>query len=177
MRWLKNLFLLWIVSLCLSLVVCIESVGAMKINYLSKEFQLFIRGIEDASRYYNIPPKLLYAIAYVESGFNFRAVNVNRNRTRDYGIFQINETNLKRFGYSKGVAFHPYWSAYLAAYILRECINEVGYSWKAVDCYNKGSSRAKENSKYVWKVYRAMQKLENTSLNQFAFLNIENKKN
>lgn len=130
-----------------------------KENYVSN-FYLFMKGIEDASRYYGVPQNLLYAIAYVESGFNFRAVNVNKNKTKDYGVFQINERNLKRFGYSKEVAMHPYWSAYLAAYILKECINKVGYSWKAVDCYNKGAEKAKNNSKYVWKVYTMMQKLK-----------------
>lgn len=116
-------------------------------------------GIRDASVYYDIPEPILWVIAKIESNFNFSAVNKNRNGTYDYGIFQINDYNLRRLGYSPEVAFDPYWASFLSAYILKECILQVGYNWKAIDCYNKGAGRSSDRSQYVWNFYRAWNNL------------------
>ena len=114
--------------------------------------------VEKAGEYYGINPRLLLAIAYVESGFNYRAVNINKNGSRDFGMFQINEKNLKRLGLPVKVAFNPCKSAYVAGYILRQCVNTYGYTWKAIDCYNKGY-KAKGYTKYVRKVLRAYRRI------------------
>lgn len=117
----------------------------------------FTQCIEDASKRYGINPYILYAIAKVESGFNPRAVNYNRNGTVDYGLFQINSSNLKRLGIPVWYAYDPCYSAYLGAYFLRQCIDVYGNSWRAVDCYNKGN-KASHSSKYVWLVYRELKR-------------------
>ena len=107
--------------------------------------------IENAGYYHNVNPKLLLAIAIVESGLNPTAVNKNRNGTRDYGMFQINENNLKRLGFSIDVAFDPCKSAYIAGYLLKGCVKKYGLTWEAIDCYNKGY-KAKGYTTYVRKV-------------------------
>ena len=116
------------------------------------------RCIEKAGKYYGINPRLLLAIAYVESGFNHRAVNVNKNGSRDFGMFQINEKNLKSLKIPVKVAFDPCKSSYIAGYILKQCVNIFGYTWKAIDCYNKGH-KAKGYTRYVQKVIKAYRRL------------------
>jgi len=113
-----------------------------------------------ASQHYGVPYELLIAIAQVESNFNPRAINTNRNGTVDRGIMQINtswDSYLRRYGIDPRWVWEPCYNIHLGAMVLRHCIDTYGYSWRAVDCYNKGS-RARENSRYVWNVYRAMQK-------------------
>ncbi len=114
---------------------------------------------EEAGRYYGVSPRLLWAIAKVESNFNPRAINRNKNGTYDIGLMQINSRwlpVLKRHGlYDERLIWHPCYNTFVGAWVLRQCINRYGNSWKAVDCYNKGS-KAKETSQYVWKVYRSL---------------------
>ena len=113
-----------------------------------------------AGTYYNIDYRVLKAIAKVESGFNPYAINVNKNRTVDIGIMQINSSWLNRlslYGINQNHLYNPCYNIYLGAWILRQCINKYGNTWKSIDCYNKGT-RARENSLYVWKVYKELQK-------------------
>jgi soluble lytic murein transglycosylase-like protein len=111
---------------------------------------------EDAGRYYGVSPHLLWAIAKVESNFNPRAINRNKNGTYDIGLMQINSSwlpYLKKHGIDPSLLWEPCYNAHVGAMVLRHCIDTYGYSWRAVDCYNKGQ-KARENSMYVWKVYK-----------------------
>lgn len=112
----------------------------------------------DSSKRNNVNPDVLLAIAKVESGFNPSAENVNKDGTKDYGMFQINERNLKWLGLDVEQVINPCTASYVAGFILKRCINEYGYSWKAVDCYNKGKN-AKENSKYVKNVQKVLKEM------------------
>jgi soluble lytic murein transglycosylase-like protein len=113
---------------------------------------------EDAGRYYGVSPHLLWAIAKVESNFNPRALNRNKNGTYDIGLMQINSSwfpYLKKHGIDPSLLWEPCYNAHVGAMVLRHCIDTYGYNWRAVDCYNKGK-RARENSMYVWKVYKSL---------------------
>ncbi len=113
---------------------------------------------EEAGRYYGVSPHLLWAIAKVESNFNPRAINRNKNGTYDIGLMQINSSwlpYLKKHGIDPSLLWEPCYSAHVGAMVLRHCIDTYGYNWKAVDCYNKGK-KARENSMYVWKVYQSL---------------------
>jgi len=118
----------------------------------------YMQCIKNAAYYHNVNPKLLYAIAIVESGLNPKAVNKNKNGTKDYGMFQINEDNLKRLGFSREIALDPCKSAYIAGYLLKVCVGRFGLSWQAIDCYNKGY-KAKGYTKYVRKVLKVYRRL------------------
>lgn len=111
-----------------------------------------------AGKKYKVNPDILLAIAVVESGMKANAVNVNKNGTKDYGMFQINEENLKRLGIPVEYAFKPCLASFIAGYILRECINRYGYTGRAIDCYNKGY-KARESSNYVIRVKKALEEL------------------
>ncbi|MGC8851973.1 MAG: lytic transglycosylase domain-containing protein [Hydrogenobacter sp.] len=115
---------------------------------------------DKASQEMGVNRKLLVAIAYVESGLRHDALNRNSNGTYDIGIMQVNSSNipkLKRAGIIEKE--EDLWDVCknirAGAYILKECIANYGFNWKAVDCYNKGKN-AKEISTYVWKVYRVL---------------------
>ena len=114
---------------------------------------------EEAGRYYGVSPRLLWAIAKVESSHRWNALNRNKNGTYDIGLMQINSRwlpVLKRYGlYDERWIWEPCYNAFVGAWVLRQCISRYGCNWKAVDCYNKGS-KAKETSLYVWKVYRSL---------------------
>ena len=113
---------------------------------------------EDAGQYYGVSPQLLWAIAKVESNFNPKAINRNKNGTYDIGLMQINSSwlpYLKKHGIDPSLLWDPCYNAHVGAMVLRHCIDTYGYSWKAVDCYNKGKN-ARENSMYVWKVYKSL---------------------
>ena len=57
--------------------------------------------ITSAAQQYGVPPSVALAVAKVESGFNPNAVNsANANGTTDYGVFQINSSNLASLGIS-----------------------------------------------------------------------------
>jgi soluble lytic murein transglycosylase-like protein len=110
---------------------------------------------------YNVNPLLLLAIAKTESGFNRYAINKNKNGTIDYGMFQINSSNLKRFNIHPSYVMHDVcYASKIAAYVLSSCIATYGNTWKAVDCYNKGRN-AKNTSEYVWKTYKNLISLSN----------------
>lgn len=117
---------------------------------------------EDAGRYYGVSPQLLWAIAKVESNFNPKAINRNKNGTYDIGLMQINSSwfpYLKKHGINPSLLWDPCYNAHVGAMVLRHCIDTYGYSWRAVDCYNKGK-KARENSRYVWKVYKNLQQAQ-----------------
>jgi soluble lytic murein transglycosylase-like protein len=114
---------------------------------------------EEAGRYYGVNPRLLWAIAKVESGHRWDALNRNKNGTYDIGLMQINSRwlpVLRKHGlYDDRLIWEPCYNTFVGAWVLRQCMNRYGNTWRAVDCYNKGS-RAKETSQYVWKVYRSL---------------------
>ena len=115
---------------------------------------------DGAAKYYNVDPWLLYSIAYVESRFNPNAVGVNKNGTKDLGMMQINDRvwlpKLARMGISKSMLKDPCVSVYVGAWILRQNINDLGYTAQAIGAYN--SRTPVHNKRYAKKVYEAYAK-------------------
>ncbi len=108
----------------------------------------------DAGKRYGVDPYLLVAIASVESGFNPRAINRNKNCSIDYGIMQINSYWLKKYKIPTSWVWEPCYNIHFGAMVLKRCMDRKAQNLKlAIDCYNKGD-KAKENSEYVLKVYR-----------------------
>ncbi len=128
------------------------------VSFSSEFWECFV----GAGRYYNVNPYLLYAIAKVESNLNPKAYNKNRNGTYDIGIMQINSfwiPKIKRYGGSEKSLWEPCYNIYIGAWVLGQCIHELGLTWKAIDCYNKGKGRARERSKYVMKVFKELESM------------------
>ena len=66
----------------------------------------------------SLPPNLLRAIAQVESGGNPKAVNVNKDGSRDYGLMQINERTALTFGHDLNTLYDPDVSIRIASKLL-----------------------------------------------------------
>ncbi|MCS7262213.1 MAG: lytic transglycosylase domain-containing protein [Aquificaceae bacterium] len=111
----------------------------------------------EAGRRYGVDPLLLVSIAKVESNFNPRAVNVNRNGSVDYGIMQINAHWVSRYKIPVEWLYEPCYNIHFGAMVLKKCLHRYKYVHLAVDCYNKGS-KAKGHGAYVEKVFRNYRK-------------------
>ncbi len=121
----------------------------------------------EAGKRYNLNPKLLYAIAKIESNFNHKAVNKsNKNGSYDIGIMQINSRwlpLLKKFNIMENDLYNPCQNIMVGAWILAQCILKFDYTWKAVDCYNKGFN-ADGKSRYVLNVKRILKQILDSNL-------------
>ena len=120
-----------------------------------------------AGERYGIEPVLLYAIAVSESSLNPAAIHINdKNGTYDVGIMQINSRwfpVLEKFGIKEDDLYNPCQNIMVGAWILAQCMHKLGVSWKAVDCYNKGPTKAKHLSKYTLKVHKIRKRVLSSS--------------
>lgn len=133
---------------------------ALNFGFASEFDALFIKYGE----IYNIPPKLLWAIAKTESEFNPNLTAKNDNNSTDYGLMQINSINLPTFekmDYSKNDLFNPEISIKCGAIILRSCLDRWGFNYKAVNCYNGRVS----NNNYNVRVLSKLAKNQKTNKN------------
>lgn len=114
---------------------------------------------DEAGAQYRINPQILRAIAKVESNYNPRAINWNRNGTYDFGVMQINSS----WGYTLG---REWWSTLgdpctnikAGAMILSACMEKYGYTWEAIGCYN--SQTPDKRDRYAMTVYKQLQRME-----------------
>lgn len=112
---------------------------------------------ESAATTYKLDPWLLMAIAKVESSFNSKAVNINKNKSMDIGMMQINDIwlpTLKKHGIRKEHLFEPCTSVFVGAWIMAQNIKHFGYNRDGIGAYN--SPRNVEiRRNYAKKVYAA----------------------
>ena len=110
---------------------------------------------EEAGSRYGISPSLLYAISKGESSFNPIAINYNTNGSYDYGLMQINsswEPALRKLGITWGTLADPCTNVMVGAWVLSQCIQDYGYTWPAVGCYN--SRTPSKRDRYAAKIAR-----------------------
>ncbi|MDW8066227.1 MAG: lytic transglycosylase domain-containing protein [Aquificaceae bacterium] len=111
----------------------------------------------EAGKRYGVDPILLISIAKVESNFNSKAVNINKNGSRDYGIMQINTYWVNKYKIPLDWLYEPCYNIHFGAMVLKKCMLTYNQVHLAVDCYNKGS-KAKGHGAYVEKVFRNYRK-------------------
>ena len=94
---------------------------------------------------FNIPFKLLKAIALTESNLNHTVINSsNSNGTSDFGLMQINSIHLNRYqNINETDLLNPSINVYIGAEILHRCITKHKLNYKALNCYN---GRVKNNN-------------------------------
>jgi soluble lytic murein transglycosylase-like protein len=93
----------------------------------------------EASARYNVPASLLKAIAKHESGGRTHAVNTNTNGTRDIGLMQINSgwlPMLQRHGLKEQDLYDPCVNVLIAAWILSNNFQKLGYTTQGLGAYN-----------------------------------------
>ena len=124
-----------------------------------------------ASAHYTLPPLLLLAIKYVESGSRLDVqINKNTNGTEDIGLMQINTSwldELENVGIDRYDLEDSCINITVAAWILNYEMNLISDNesfWVAVGHYH---SRKKELSKsYIDKVSAVWQRLQQYESNQ-----------
>jgi len=113
---------------------------------------------EEAGELYGISPVLLWAIAGVESDFNPQAVNRNGDGSYDFGVMQINSSWAPILGLDAWLKLgDPCFNVKAGAWILSQCIERHGYTWKAVGCYNARSSEKRAG--YANRIYRKLKEI------------------
>ncbi len=114
---------------------------------------------EEAGELYGINPELLRAIAIAETGENPSIINKNKDGSYDMGLMQINSYWIERIPLDLNTLLSdPCYNVKAGAMIMRYCIEEYGYTWDAVGCYNaKGKIK---KVKYSWRVYRILKSLK-----------------
>ncbi|WP_338927643.1 lytic transglycosylase domain-containing protein (plasmid) [Mycetohabitans endofungorum] len=97
---------------------------------------------EEAGRGYGIDPLLLKAIAWKESRGWTGAVGPKlADGNRALGLMQVNTIHLStltRFGIRREHLFDACVSQKVGAWVLADCIQRFGATWKAVGCYYAG---------------------------------------
>ena len=114
---------------------------------------------EEAGTQYGINPRILRAIAKVESNYNPRAINWNTNGTYDFGVMQINSIWAGTLGKDRWDSLgDPCSNIKTGAMILSGCMKKYGYSWEAIGCYN--SQTPDKRDKYAMTVFKQLQRIE-----------------
>lgn len=133
------IILLWLLSLC-------WGVQSAEVN--NNEYDCFELAGQDA----NIDPLLLRAVAWQESGLNFKIIGSNAlagfGDGYGYGVMQIDSQHLhflKKYGITKeNLISDICLNIYVGAYFMAVAFNKYGNKWEAVGAYNAGF---KENRK------------------------------
>lgn len=113
---------------------------------------------EEAAAHYNVSPKLLRAIAQVESSFNPKAYNENKDErgnitSRDFGLMQINSSwfpRLAEFNVNESNVYEPCFNVSLGAWVLASNFASHGYNWNSVGAYNAGFSKRTDSARKIY---------------------------
>lgn len=108
-----------------------------------------------AASVYKLDAWLLFAYAKTESNFKPYAINVNKNKSIDVGMMQINTVwipILNKYGISAKDLLDPCKSIYIGAWIVAQNIKKFGYNIDGIGAYNSpGNVVIRRN--YAKKVY------------------------
>ena len=137
------------ISTCLALIFLLVATGARADSLC----------FEEAGEQYGINPRILRAIAKVESNFNPRAINWNTNGTYDFGVMQINSIWAATLGRERWDTLgDPCTNVKTGAQILSGCMKKYGYSWQAIGCYH--SQTPDKRDRYAVTVFKQLQRID-----------------
>lgn len=105
---------------------------------------------EKAAERYGVEARLLFAIAQQESGLNPSATNRNSDGSVDYGLMQINSSNLPGIRLTPEDIMEPCLNVHVGAWILSKFIKTHGPTWRAVGAYNAGSKPSNEGLRSIY---------------------------
>ena len=133
---------------------------------------------EDAARRYGVDAGLLRAVATVESGMRPGAVGINASSgTRDLGLMQVNTSwlpKLARYGIDEVTLLEPCTNVKVGAWVLADALQRHGQTWEAIGAYNaactrlRGDACTQARSRYAWRVYRQLQRMQAVSPSAFT---------
>jgi len=111
---------------------------------------------EEAAARYGLPAVLLRTIAQTESGLDPEAAGWNADGSVDVGLMQINSWWEGRLGAQSwvGVCTDPCYNVMVGAWILRDCLDRLGYTVDGIGCYNARSPEKRK--RYTRKILRSV---------------------
>lgn len=123
--------------------------------------------LTQVGREFDVPPELLWAVAKQESSHNPWAVNMDgrgflprtkqealfalhlaRPRSFDLGMMQVNSFWLRKYRLNPSDVLEPEINVRLGAFIMRDCLDRHGLTWKAVGAYHTG-----DPDRHAWRSY------------------------
>lgn len=112
---------------------------------------------------YNLPPKLLDSVCYIESHYDVNAIHKDDGGENSLGVCQVKLSTAKWLGFTgnEKQLMRPEVNAKYAAKFLRYQLNRYhDNEVKAVTAYNRGHSTKTGDSKYMRKVFKKWAELE-----------------
>ena len=93
---------------------------------------------ERAGKSYGLPPRLILALAYSETGLNGKMVG----KVGELGVMQVHPRSAAGAVYARSCSSHTLecdaWNVHLGAQMLSECFARCGTLGMAVGCYKSG---------------------------------------
>ena len=108
----------------------------------------------------NLPPGMLQAVCFIESGYHIKYVHFNDGGSSSYGVCQVKYETAKWLGFKGTVdeLMEPRINAYYAAKYLKHNLRRYhGDIRKAIIAYNQGSANHLTRSEYSDKVIAYME--------------------
>jgi soluble lytic murein transglycosylase-like protein len=127
------------------------------IIFIKNSYALYNSCFNYASFKYNLPPKLIKAVAKVESNINPSAIDYDSNGSYDYGVMQINTIWYPLIKFEWNNLADPCDNIIFGSWIIKKCAIRYNYNFnRTVTCYHMGAGniryKEKLDQKYVQRV-------------------------
>ncbi|KML17768.1 hypothetical protein VL10_24000 [Leclercia adecarboxylata] len=123
-----------------------------------------------AAQEFNLDPRIIYAVAKVESGLRPEVFHTNHNGSVDIGLMQINSVHqqeLAMLGIELSELAEPCKNTLVGAWLLRKSIDRSGGElWRGVGLYH--SSRPERSRPYVLRVKSVYERLSYEDVNSLG---------
>ena len=115
----------------------------------AKETTAYDEHFKEIGSHFGIPPTLLKKIAKIESNLNPKCVGVNKNKTVDYGLMQINSCHFKElapYGINEANIMNVKVNITAAAILLKKYVAKEGFNFNEIGKYHSHT----EKFKSIW---------------------------
>jgi len=107
-----------------------------------------------AAQCFNVNPVLIQAIIWQESGNRQHAFNINKNKTVDVGVMQINSIHfesLKPYAiHEKDLKENSCVNVFSGTWILNKAVKQNGYTWEGIASYHSKTPLYRD--RYITKI-------------------------
>jgi soluble lytic murein transglycosylase-like protein len=104
---------------------------------------------QEVGEHFGVPPLLLKKIAKIESNLNPKCININQNKTIDYGLMQINSCHFKElsgYGINESNVMSPKVNILAGAILVKNLIAKGDIDFNTLGKYHSHTVKFKQ----VW---------------------------
>jgi len=115
-------------------------------SMFAKDVDKYDEHFKEIGSHFGIPPTLLKKIAKIESNLDDRCVGLNKNKSVDYGLMQINSCHFKElapYGINEGNIMNPKVNITAAAILLKKYVEKDGFSFYEIGKYHSHTAKFK----------------------------------